>query len=87
MEDWEKFIIHGSRLTEPEQQKADAHNAKLAVENEIYLADQPELKIFMSLLIEAIVREKPEDAIRFSAEFFSRPDLVDQMANREESQK
>ena len=75
MGDWEKYLIKGDPLTKEQQRKADSDHARLAVQNEAYLASHPELKLVVSLLTRSILEARPSDPVQFAADFFEDANL------------
>lgn len=86
MDNWEKYILPHSSSTEGRKQ-ADAHHARLAVENEAYLAKSPELKMAMSSLLECLLVERPADTIKFASNFFSDPHLAEKIASLDKARE
>ena len=71
MNDWKNYLILGDPLTSEQQVEADKQHAKIAVDNENYLASHPELRLLLSQLIHAILEARPSEPVKFAAEFFN----------------
>jgi hypothetical protein len=76
-DEWEKYIIAGDPLTKEHQEKLDKVKVDTAVANEKYLRDHPEIARLIEVFIRVLLVERPDDAVKFTAEFFCRDNLKD----------
>ena len=79
MDDWQKYLIEGDPLTKDQQLEADGDHARVAVQNEVYLASHPELKALVSLLIRSILEARPTDPVGFAGNFFNDANLLEKV--------
>ena len=77
IDDWEKHIISGDPLTKEQQEKLDKVKVDTAVGNEKYLRDHAEVAQLIEVFIRVLLEQRPENAVKFTADFFCQENLKD----------
>eukprot|EP01002_Notosolenus_urceolatus_P015471 NODE_8055_length_535_cov_8.586420_g7005_i0.p2 GENE.NODE_8055_length_535_cov_8.586420_g7005_i0~~NODE_8055_length_535_cov_8.586420_g7005_i0.p2 ORF type:complete len:102 (+),score=23.36 NODE_8055_length_535_cov_8.586420_g7005_i0:186-491(+) len=63
-------------LSAEKQKQLRSMEVKDKMENELYLRKHPEIKTLLSVLVERVIQERPENVLDFTAQFFSTSDLA-----------